>query len=74
MKLQIDVKSLVLGAVVGIGAILAMGAASSNPVGKYQVIGGQTKGFVMVDTQTGQAWGADWNVNFRDTGAFWDPK
>lgn len=78
MKIQIDLKSAFCGLLAGAAIILCVGAGmSSNPVGKYQVVGAPGRGgglFVMVDTQTGQAWGADADKNFSDTGAFWGAK
>lgn len=57
MKTQIDLKSALCGLVVGVLAMLAIGAGtSSNEVGRYQISSG-TSFSVMVDTKTGQAWG-----------------
>jgi hypothetical protein len=57
MKTQIDIKSALCGIVVGVLAVLAIGAGtSSNEVGRYQISGGENYS-VMVDTKTGQAWG-----------------
>jgi len=56
MKKQMDIKSVLIGLLAGIGAMLAMGASSSAPtVGRYQVGGTASQGFV-IDTMTGQVW------------------
>jgi hypothetical protein len=61
--MQLHKKSLALGALIGVIATLALGAANSSgagPVGKYQAIfgpGTPTQGFVVViDTTTGKLW------------------
>src|ERR1051326_6366708 len=56
MKKQIDIKSALIGLLTGIIAMLALGASSSSPaLGRYQVGGTASQGFV-VDTATGQVW------------------
>ena len=56
MKIQIDVKSALIGLLAGIAAMLAMAASSSNhTVGRYQV-GGTASQALVVDTMTGQVW------------------
>ena len=56
MKKQIDIKSALIGLLAGIAAMLALGASSSSPpVGRYQVGGTASQGFV-IDTTTGQVW------------------
>jgi hypothetical protein len=56
MKTRIDIKSVLIGLLAGIAAMLAVGASSSTPVvGRYQVGGTASQGFV-VDTVTGQVW------------------
>ena len=78
MKTQIDIKSALVGILIGILAVLAVGAATnSNQVGRYQISSGD--GFsVMVDTQTGKAWGVvhapTSNSAIRNTGNFFDAK
>jgi hypothetical protein len=58
MKTLIDIKSALVGIVVGVLAVLAVGAGtSSNEVGRYQ-ISSNPNFSVMVDTKTGQAWGS----------------
>jgi hypothetical protein len=64
MKTQIDIKSLLCGAAIGVLAVFTLGAGtSSSPVGKYQVTGVSNGtggwGAVIVDTQSGEAWGMD---------------
>lgn len=56
MKTKIDIKSALLGLLAGIAAMLATGASSSShTVGRYQVGGTASQGFV-IDTVTGQVW------------------
>lgn len=78
MKAQIDIKSALLGIVVGMLTIFAIGAGtSSNAVDKYRVAGASAPNgsfFVIIDTQTGQAWGSDSVGNFKDDRSFWEPK
>lgn len=58
MKTQIDIKSALVGIIVGVLAVLAVGAGtSSNEVGRYQVSSGAGYS-IMFDTKTGQAWGS----------------
>jgi len=80
MKTQIDIKSAAIGLIVGIAAVLAIGAAdSTNSDGRYQVSvapgsNPSQAGFaIMVDTQTGKAWGANIQSDFHG-GGFWDTK
>ncbi len=80
MKIQIDMKSALLGLLVGIAAIFAVGAAtSSNPVGRYQIQAAYdgSKGFALVlDTQTGEVWGMAGGNDWGNTkaGKFWEQK
>ncbi len=81
MKIQIDLKSAVIGLLAGIVVVLLTGAgASSNPVGKYQVdvaaTGGGWGGMaVIVDTQTGESWGVDFTKDFNaKSEKFWGAK
>ena len=56
MKTQLELKGAVIGLLAGIVGTLAIGASSSTPmVGRYQVGGTASQGFV-VDTITGQVW------------------
>ncbi len=74
--MKIDLKSALCGLALGIVAMAAMGSSSSTPiVGRYQVSGGYGF-FTIIDTSTGQAWGA----NLSSPGmqgiqaGYWDPK
>ena len=71
MKTQIDVKSAIVGLILGAGIMFTIGAASTSPVGRYQItaFGNGTGGGAayLVDTKTGEVWGAD---NHND----WAPK
>ena len=74
MNTKIDLKSALCGLAIGVLGMLASGAAeSSNRVGRYQIAGGAGT-FAILDTATGQAWGA--NVASLQTvqGGFWDKK
>lgn len=56
MKTRLDGKSVLIGLLAGIGAMLAIGAASPNhTVGRYQV-GGTASQALVIDTATGQVW------------------
>jgi hypothetical protein len=56
MKTQIDIKSALLGIVVGVLAVLAVGAGTaSNEVGRYQVSTAASIS-ILLDSKTGQAW------------------
>ena len=63
MKAHLDLKSARCGLVIGIFAMLLIGAGTSTPsgneTGRYQVA---TEGNValLVDTQTGKVWGKCW--------------
>ena len=78
MKIQIDLKSVALGLLVGIGAMFALGAdSSSNQAGHYQVSAASDPNFaVIVDTQTGKAWA--WSPiqtsQYRSDANFFDSK
>ncbi len=65
MKITIDLKSALCGLAIGVVAVLSIGAGtSSNPAGKYKIVTGisEGKGYaIMVDTQTGQAWGYNYD-------------
>jgi hypothetical protein len=76
MKIQIDLKSTLLGLVMGVGIMFTVGASTApKEVGTYQVAGGQL-GAVIIDTKTGQAWGYTPSsaIQNRIDGNFWDPK
>jgi hypothetical protein len=56
-EIQIDMKSMLCGLILGVVAMFTLGAdsSSSNQVGRYQISSGA--GFTdMLDTKTGQAW------------------
>jgi hypothetical protein len=80
MKIQIDLKSALCGLIIGVAAMLVMGAGTtSNQVGKYQIAASAAPNgsfFSVIDTQTGEVWGADsvrdWNNNKANK--FWDAK
>lgn len=56
MKIQLDLKSIIIGLLAGIAGMVAIGASSPAPtIGRYQVGGTASQGFV-VDTMTGQVW------------------
>ena len=60
MNLKIDLRSALVGLVMGIGVMLALGAgeSSGSPVGRYQVAGAGVH-FMLTDTVTGQTWCAN---------------
>ncbi len=55
MKIHIDLKSALVGLALGALAMLAVGAADSSGVGRYQC-SAATGMLMIVDTATGQAW------------------
>jgi len=57
MNTKIDLKSALCGLVIGVLAMLAIGAteSSSNPIGRYQCSAAIDL-MLIVDTATGQAW------------------
>ena len=70
MKIQIDLKSILCGLIVGVAAMFVMGAdSSSNESARYQISSGTT-GTVMVDTKTGQAWAYAATMLRNDAGFF----
>ncbi|HSY20077.1 MAG TPA: hypothetical protein VK815_17155 [Candidatus Acidoferrales bacterium] len=76
MKTQIDLKSVLLGLVTGVGIMFTVGAGTvPKEVGRYQVAGGQL-GAVIIDTKTGQAWGytPSSTQQNRIDDTFWDAK
>jgi hypothetical protein len=79
MKIQIDLKSAIIGLVLGAGVMFTMGAASSNPAGRYEItsFGNGTGGGAayLVDTKTGEVWGADNHNDWAPKAdRFWNPK
>ena len=61
MDTKIDLKSALLGLLLGVGTMLAIGAAySSGHNGRYQGVMGTTgAGCMLVDTVTGKVWMAN---------------
>ncbi len=58
MNTNIDLKSAVVGLVLGIIATIAIAAASPpSQIGRYQIAGTGNDGLI-VDTATGQVWSA----------------
>jgi hypothetical protein len=77
MKATIDVKSAILGLIIGAVTMFAIGAgSSSNRVGRYQISAGSQGCAVIVDTTTGQAWAFEppTTVQYRNDGGFFDAK
>ncbi len=73
MNTKIDLKSALFGLAVGVLGVLVVGAASpSNPNGRYQIAGGAGS-FAVVDTATGQAWGAN-TTSLQVMPGFWEQK
>lgn len=60
MKKPIDPISILLGLGSGVLVMLATGATTSQPVGRYQIAGAANY-FMLVDSATGQVWGGNFN-------------
>jgi hypothetical protein len=76
MNTRIDIKSALLGLLLGVLATVALGAASApRQVGRYQVAGTSNFGLVL-DTATGQVWRMFFSSNGGGTDgeAFFQPK
>lgn len=75
MNNRIDLKSALLGLLLGILAVVGIAAASApGHVGRYQV-GGTGAHAVIVDTATGQAWSAFLSsVGGKTDSNFYQPK
>ena len=76
MKTQIDLKSALLGLILGSTVMFTLGNATSNrEIGRYQVAAGQGTSIIL-DTATGQSWGyvpiSTAAAKYDDN--FWDPK
>lgn len=76
MNTKIDIKSALIGLLLGVLVTVAVAAASApGPAGRYQVAGTGNYGLVL-DTATGQVW----TMFFSSTGgrtdgeAFYQPK
>jgi hypothetical protein len=83
MKIQIDLKSAVLGLIVGAVAIFTLGDATSQPNqnGRYQCAvaldGSGNNGVELIlNTQTGKAWNAinRATIAHDDGDSFWNAK
>ena len=73
MNTKLDLKSGLIGLGIGVLAMLAIGAAEpQHPMGRFQV-GGGSGTFIIVDTTTGQAWGANNAIHGAQPG-FWEAK
>ena len=76
MKITIDLKSALCGLIIGIVAIVAIGAEiSPAQPGRFQASGGAGF-FLIVDTTNGKAWLANVSANniTRIDPGFFDPK
>ncbi len=69
---KIDIKSLLVGTILGVCVLLALGAATGKQadIGRYQVVhtDNQTTCFV-IDTTTGQVWRRASNSHGNDYGS-----
>jgi hypothetical protein len=78
MNSKIDIRSAMLGLVLGVIATAAIGAVSSagqsGRVGRYQIGGTSNQGFVL-DTATGQVWSSYFSsAGGRGDADFFRPK
>jgi hypothetical protein len=76
MNIKIDLKSIFLGLTLGVVAMLALGAATSTPAGRYQVATTPSLA-LMVDTTTGKTWLMHFDNNINPKGSdadFFSPK
>jgi hypothetical protein len=76
MKLTFDFKSALCGLIIGVVAMLVLGAESpSNGVGRYQTAAAPNMGIIL-DTKTGQAWGFGPinSTQYRNDEGFWGRK
>ncbi len=78
MKIQLEIKSVLLGLALGAGIMFVVGAGTSpndNENGRYQISAGASTA-VIVDTRTGQAWGylPVSTTQNRSDANFWDAK
>lgn len=78
--ITLDLKSCLVGLVIGVLAVVLIGAETSQPqqIGRYQVVtfnaGGQTSS-MMIDTTTGKAWCANLATTWKnDGGLLFEPK
>jgi hypothetical protein len=73
--MKIDAKSMLCGLIVGIAAVMAIAAVENSPapVGRYQTAA--ASGFIVIlDTQTGKAWGASTPGVPTTHEGFWEKK
>jgi hypothetical protein len=76
MKIQIDLKSAACGLIVGVAAMLTIGAGTpSNDIGRYHVVTTGTFAFV-IDSTNGKLWTAHQNstTTKQTDGDFFDAK
>ncbi len=75
MKLNIDLRSALFGLALGAMTMLALGAADSSTLGRYDCAAGQGI-LLIVDTATGQAWALQpGGVSITGApGGFFEPK
>jgi len=74
MKIEIDLKSLALGALAA--AVVGLGVAATNvppTVGRYQIVISNDGKAAVVDTVTGQCWTAFVNANGQASGTIGTP-
>ena len=75
MKIQIDIKSALVG--LGCGAVVALlvaAASPTGPVGRYQIAASHEQGMVL-DTVTGKVWSHFFIPGSGKTdNSFYDPK
>jgi len=77
MKIQIDLKSILCGLIIGVAAMFAVGAGtSSNEIGRYQVAVNTGAVALVIDTATGKVWNVNQtSATLRATdGNFYDAK
>ena len=66
-NMKIDLKSTAIGLLIGILAIVALGAGSpASQVGRYR-IEGSTPYFLLVDTVSGQVWAGNFQTGLKNT-------
>ena len=77
MKMTVDIKSALLGLIVGVGVMCVVGSGTpSSEIGRYQISAGNQGCAFIVDTKSGQAWAfqplntAQW----KNDANFWSAK
>ncbi|MHC1763350.1 MAG: hypothetical protein AB9869_03445 [Verrucomicrobiia bacterium] len=75
MNTKVDIKSALLGLLLGVIATAALGAVSSaSQVGRYQIGGTSNQGLV-IDTVTGRVWSAYFGSSAGTANkSFFEPK